>query len=111
VLFPPFRSGTAHVVIFRAIFPDLTIPRWTQKCRNGTDGTAESGNQNGCGERKLSHVMLHARWAGICRRSMADISCRGRRLDRAPSNHCWVGCGECPAPEALAPCDASSSGR
>jgi hypothetical protein len=49
VLFPTFRSGTTHIVIFRAIFPDRSIPGWTQKRYHRADGAADKGNQNGCG--------------------------------------------------------------
>lgn len=60
VLFPPFRSGAAHIVIFRTVFSDRPIPHGTQgrahKPRCRTDGAAEQRNHNGCTERNFWHV-------------------------------------------------------
>src|ERR1700687_5482320 len=59
VLFAPFRFGGAHIIIFWPVSSDRPIP--TKKRQQRTDGAAEKGNNNGCGERKLSHVTLRAR--------------------------------------------------
>jgi hypothetical protein len=59
VFFAPFRSGTPHVVSFRAIFPDRPVPGWAQKRHQTADGAAQMRGQNGCVDRQLSHVMLH----------------------------------------------------
>src|ERR1700681_4400215 len=61
VLFAPFRARTAHVVIFGPVSCDWPVPGGTQKRNQGADGTAERGNENGGGERKSCHVMLHAK--------------------------------------------------
>jgi hypothetical protein len=57
VLFTPFRAGTAHIMIFRPVSPGWAVPGWTQKGQHGADGTAQEGNDNGCGERISRHVM------------------------------------------------------
>ena len=51
VFFAPFRSGTTHVVSFRAIFPDRPVPGWAQKRHQIADGAAQMENQNGCVDR------------------------------------------------------------
>ena len=48
VFFAPFRSGTPHVVSFRAIFPDRPVPGWAQKRHQIADGAAQMRGQNGC---------------------------------------------------------------
>src|ERR1035437_8966902 len=60
-LFAPFRSGTTHIMLLRAVFPDRAVPGWTQKRQQRADGGAQKGNKNRSGERKLSHVMLHGK--------------------------------------------------
>ena len=47
-------------MIFRPVLPGRPIPGWTQKRHHKADGAAEKGN-NGCSERKLRHVSLHAK--------------------------------------------------
>ena len=49
MLFAPFRSGAAHIVAFRPIFPD--VPERVQKGRQHAHGMAEMGYQNGCEKR------------------------------------------------------------
>src|ERR1700730_7689724 len=61
MLFPPFRSGAAHIMIFGPVFPDLPVPGRTEKCHYRAGGAAEAGNENGCGERKRSHLTLHTK--------------------------------------------------
>jgi hypothetical protein len=60
VFFPPFWSRTAHIVIFRVVSPVRSVPGRTEKRHQRADGAAETGNKNGCSERNLSHVTLHA---------------------------------------------------
>jgi hypothetical protein len=54
MLLPPFRPGTAHIVIFGVIFPDRPAPGRTEKRHQSAGSAAEMG-------RKLSHVILHAK--------------------------------------------------
>jgi hypothetical protein len=60
VLFAPFGSGAAHIVIFRPVSPGRPVPGRTEKCRYRTDGAAEKGGEDGGGERKR-HVTLRAK--------------------------------------------------
>jgi hypothetical protein len=50
MLFAPFRPGTTHVVLFRAIFTHRPIPGWTQKRHDSAKGAAEQGSRNRGGE-------------------------------------------------------------
>jgi hypothetical protein len=61
LLFPAFRPRAAHIVIFGPVFPDRPVPGRTEKRHQRAGGAAGKGNENGCGERKLSHLTLHAK--------------------------------------------------
>jgi hypothetical protein len=61
VLFSPFRPRTTHVMLFRVVFSDRPVPGRTEKCHQRAEGAAENGNENGCSEPNLSHVILHAK--------------------------------------------------
>src|SRR6266852_559375 len=74
LFFPPFGSRTAHIVIFRVVFPDRSVPGRTEKRHQSADAAAQKRNKNRCRERDLSHVILHRKmWSGIERR-MAPIN-------------------------------------
>lgn len=60
VLFSPFRPRTTHVMLFWVVFPDRPVRGRTEKRHQRVDGAAENGNEIGCSERNLSHVILHA---------------------------------------------------
>jgi hypothetical protein len=77
VFFTPFRSGTAHVVLFRPVFPDRSIPGWAQKCHQRSDGAAEKGNQNGRAHRERS--------VGSVRTTQSLLS-RSSRMPRSSSS-------------------------
>jgi hypothetical protein len=83
MLFAPFRSGAAHVVVFRPVFPGWPVPGWTQKGQQRADASAEDGEKNGCAERRLSHAILHAKKTNRHLPAlMADISLHERRVER-----------------------------
>src|ERR1019366_1626958 len=61
VLFAPFRSGTAHIMIVWPVFPARPVPGWAQKRQQGAGGATQDGNQNGCSEPSPWHVTLHVK--------------------------------------------------
>jgi hypothetical protein len=56
----PFRSGAAHIVIFRAILSHRTSEAGSQERSRCAGAAADQGDQVGLGERKLLHVIPHA---------------------------------------------------
>jgi len=88
----PFGPGTAHVVLFRMIFPDRAVPGRAQKRQERADGAAENSGQNGRYKRKLTHVTLQTtsetrakRRRGATPTSIAQINPRKGRSSCEPS--------------------------
>jgi hypothetical protein len=54
MLLSPFRSGPAHIMLFRMILPDRPIPGRAQEFHQCTDGAAEKGHESGRGHRGRS---------------------------------------------------------
>jgi hypothetical protein len=58
VLFTPFRSGTAHIMIFRPVSPGRAVPGRPQKGQHRADAAAQKGNDNRCAGQISWHVMI-----------------------------------------------------
>jgi hypothetical protein len=55
------RMVQPHSVSNREQVVMRSVPGRTEKRHHSGEGAAEMRNQNGCDERKLSHVTLHAK--------------------------------------------------
>ena len=114
MLFAPFRSGTAHVVIFRPVFPARPVPGWTEKRHHGADDAAQKGNKNGCGERETAacdapreklNSKRRAGWPALLIRALGRLGfARHPIIARA-------GRSEYREARARAPCGAASNWR
>ena len=89
----PFRSRTAHIVLFRPVFPVRPAMKWKQKAQQRGDGAARkrsetSGQARECCHRRLDYLFLsslrkelaiHASSGPSSRMPPRSNSCRIRR--------------------------------
>ncbi len=88
MFFVPFRPGTAHIMVVRAVFPARTVPGRAEKRQHGAGGVAKKRNQNGYGERNSWHMRRSTRKresesAGLTARLPSRTFCR-REFARHP---------------------------